>query len=74
MTRETKNRIEYTVTCIGEFLDKYSLSRRAAYVYLKKYGGIALLKDCYDAMHLESIDDAVDELTIYCRNNGGNIA
>lgn len=74
MDRETKNRIEYTVTCIGEFSERHSLSERAAYAYLKKFGGIALLKDCYDAMHLESIDDAVDELTLYCRNNGGNIA
>ena len=55
MSKEIKNRIEYTVMCIGEFSERYSLSIHAAYSYLKKYGGIALMKDCYDAMHLQSI-------------------
>lgn len=73
MSREIVNRIEYTVMCIGEFSERYSLSVHAAYCYLKKYGGIALMKDCYDAMHLQSIDDAVDDLTVLCHRNGGNI-
>ena len=73
MNQEVANRIEYTVMCIGEFSERYSLSVHAAYCYLKKYGGIALMKDCYDAMHLQSIDDAVDDLTVLCRRNGGNI-
>ena len=32
------------------------------------------MKDCYDAMHLQSIDDAVDDLAAVCLRNGGNIA
>ena len=74
MSKEINNRIEYTVMCIGEFSERYSLSIHAAYSYLKKYGGIALMKDCYDAMHLQSIDDAVDDLAAVCLRNGGNIA
>ena len=74
MSQEVANRIEYTVMCIGEFSERYSLSIHAAYCYLKKYGGIALMKDCYDAMHLQSIDDAVDDLTVLCHRNGGYIA
>lgn len=74
MNRDIRNRIEYTVMCIGEFSDKHSLALQEAYFYLKKYGGISFLKDCYDAEHLLSIDDAVDDLTIICKRNGGKIA
>ena len=73
MIKEIANRIEFTVMCIGEFAERYSLSIYAAYTYLKKHGGIALMKDCYDAMHLQSIDDAIDDLTALCLRNGGNI-
>jgi len=74
MSREIENRIEYTVMCISEFAYRYSLSYKNAYLYLKKHGGISFLKDCYEAEHLLSIEDAIDDLTLLCRKNGGNIA
>ena len=74
MSKEIKNRIEYTVMCIGEFSERYSLSIHAAYSYLKKYGRNALMKDCYDAMHLQTIDDDVDDLDYVCLLKGGIIA
>lgn len=74
MSKEIQNRINYTVMCISEFSQKYSLHPQKGYIYLKTYGGIAFLKDCYDAEHLLSIDDAVSDLTILCQRNGGKIA
>lgn len=74
MSKEIQNRINYTVMCISEFSQKYSLHPQKGYLYLKTYGGIAFLKDCYDAEHLLSIDDAVNDLTIVCQRNGGKIA
>lgn len=74
MSNEIRNRIDYTVICISEFSQKYSMHPQKAYLYLKKHGGIAFLKDCYDAEHLLSIEDAVDDLAIICRRNGGNVA
>ena len=74
MSRETANRIEYTRTCISEFSYRHSLSYQHAYLYLKKHGGIAFLKDCYEAEHLLSIEDAIDDLTLLCKRNGGNVA
>ena len=74
MSKEIQNRIDYTVMCIREFSSKYSMHPQKAYLYLKTYGGIAFLKDCYDAEHLLSIDDAIDDLTYVCRKNGGNVA
>lgn len=74
MSREIANRIEYTVMCISEFAYRYSLSYKHAYLYLKNHGGIAFLKDCYEAEHLLSIEDAIDDLTLLCKRNGGNVA
>lgn len=74
MSKEVRNRIEYTVMCIGEFSEMHSLDLQEAYRYLKQYGGIAFLKDCYDAEHLLSIEDTVRDLTLLCRRKGGLIA
>ncbi len=74
MSREIQNRIDYTVMCISEFSRKYSLHPQKAYIYLKEFGGISFLKDCYEAEHLLSIDDAISDLTIVCQRNGGKIA
>lgn len=74
MSKEIQNRIEYTVMCISEFALKYSMRTKQAYLYLKKHGGISFLKDCYDAEHLLSIEDAIDDLALICRKNGGNVA
>lgn len=74
MSIEVQNRIEYTIMCISEFANKNSLHPQKAYRYLKTFGGIAFLKDCYDAEHLQSIDDAIDDLLIICKKNGGKIA
>ena len=74
MSQEIRNRIEYTVICISEFSQKYAIHPQVAYQYLKKYGGIAFLKDCYESEHLLSVEDAVDDITTICKRNGGNIA
>lgn len=73
MNRETQNRISYTVACISEFAYTHNLSYKQAYLYLKMYGGIAFLKDCYDAEHLLSVADSVNDLTTLCKRLGGSI-
>ena len=70
LNQETCNRINYTVICISEFAQRSSMNQYEAYQYLKRFGGLSFLKDCYDAEHLLSIEDAVDDLTIICKNHG----
>lgn len=74
MSREIKNRIAYTVACISEFAYMHNLSYKDAYLYLKQFGGIAFLKDCYEVEHLLSIADSVSDLTTLCKNQGGVLA
>lgn len=73
MSKELKNRIDYTIACISDFSEKHKVDQIKGYNYLKCFGGIDFLKDCYDAEHLLSIDDAIDDLTMICRKNGGSL-
>lgn len=71
--RELKNRIEYLVSCIGAFAQRFGLSNSQAYSYLHRYTGIDFLMECYEAEHTLSIDDAVDDLQMLCYNKGGRL-
>ena len=68
---ELKKMINYTVVCVNEFADRYSISAKDAFEYLYAHKGIAFIKENYDIEHTLSFEDAVDDLTTVCRNNGG---
>ena len=59
--------------CISAFSNKKGMERREAFKYLYEHQGIAFLSDCFEAEHTLSLDDAVDDLTLVCKNNGGTI-
>jgi hypothetical protein len=68
---ELKKKINYTVVCVNEFAERYKISPKDAFSYLFDYQGIEFIKENYDIEHTLSIEDAVDDLTLVCRNNGG---
>jgi hypothetical protein len=74
MAEVSKYQVPYTNACIRAFGRRFAISTKEAYLYLRKYRGIAFLIEFYDIEHLQSIEDAVDDLIIYCRNNGGNLS
>ena len=71
MIRE--NRILYYIMTVSAFSDKKGLNRREAFNYLHEYKGMEFLIECYEAEHTLSPDDTVFDLTMVCKNNGGNI-
>lgn len=71
--KPSRNMIQYTVSCIHEFATKYELTPKEAFNYLFKYKGIDFLNRYYETEHLLSIEDAVDDLAVICRKNGGKI-
>lgn len=71
--KETFERIEYVVACVGAFAQRFDLSNMQAYAYLRRFSGIDFLLDCYAAEHTLSIDDAVSDLQIICQREGGKI-
>ncbi len=71
MPKEEKNIINYIVVCISEFASRYNLPMKDSYTYLRNYKGLDFLQDFYDVEHTLSFDDAVDDLTTICLQNGG---
>ena len=74
MDRELQHRMTYFVYCIKAFAERYRLTSKQAFAYLNRFKGISFLDECYEAEHLLSIDDAVNDLSIICKRNGGALA
>lgn len=69
----SENRVIYIDYCINAFGDRYGLSPKEAYAYLKRFKGLDFLDECYEAEHLLSIRNAVNDLVEICKKNGGEI-
>ena len=70
---ETRKRLNYTVACVSEFANRYVISPKEAFQFLYEYKAIEFLKEHYDIEHTLSFDDAVEDMMIVCRNNGGEL-
>ena len=71
ITMEDKYKIPYINACIRTFAKRFNISAQAAHEYLDIYKGIDFLIEFYEVEHLQSLDDAVDDLIVCCQNNGG---
>lgn len=69
--RSTQNRMTYFVYCINAFAERYGLSSKQAFAYLHRFKGLDFLEECYEAEHQLSIREAVNDLSIICKRNGG---
>lgn len=67
------NKVKYINYCVSAFAKQYGMSLLESFNYLERYGGLAFLDECYAAEHLLSIEDAVKDLAIICKNNGGEL-
>jgi hypothetical protein len=74
MSQEMINQINYTVVCVNEFAQKNNLSIKEAFLYLYNHKGIEFIKEHYEVEHTLSLEEAMEDLEIICRNNGGMIA
>ena len=68
---EKKQAIAYYVVCIRDFGETYGLTPKESYAYLERHKGLQFLIDCYEAEHTLSLEDAVADLTVVCKRNGG---
>ena len=65
--------IGYVVAVISEFAKAYNMTIREASNYLNRYKGLEFPTEHYEAEHLLSIDDSVQDLARVCYNNGGGV-
>lgn len=68
MPEQMRKKIDYTIACIGEFARRWKLSPQAAFLYLDRHKGIEFLTDHYEIERTLSMEDAVDDLEMVCRN------
>ena len=71
--RIDKRVIGYVVAAINEFARTHQITTREASNYLTRFKGIDFLTEHYEAEHLLSFDDSVQDLTRVCFNNGGGL-
>ncbi len=69
-----KFKIPYINAVIRAFAKHFSLDLQSSFHYLWNFNGIKFLNDYYDIEHLQSIEDTVDDLTVFCQKNGGKLA
>ena len=50
------------------------LTQSQAFRYLRRFKGISLINLHYNIMHTLRMEDVLDDLTAYCRRQGGAIA
>lgn len=70
----SKYEIPFIHLCIREFGRRFNITRQIAYEYLLKHQGLSFLIEYYDVEHLQSIDETIDDLTFWCKKNGGQLA
>lgn len=68
-----KNMIDYVVVAVNEFAKTHDIPVRDANNYLIRYKGIDFLTEHYEAEHLLSFNEIIQDLTQICLNNGGGI-
>ncbi len=71
---EDKYKIPFIHACIRGMGRRFDLPVKNAYQYLKHFQGIEFLLQFYGTLHLQSIDDVVDDLVIICKKNGGALS
>lgn len=73
MSQEEQKIIDYMVVCVNEFADRYSVNYKEAFNYLNRYKSINFLLENYEIEHTLSIDDAIEDIAMIARNNGGDL-
>ena len=66
--------LDYIIALISEFAKTYNLTNQEAYRYLNRYKGLDFIESFYDVEHTLSFEDAVEDVTNYCKRFGGTIA
>ena len=69
-----KDKLAYIIAVVSEFAATFKLNPQQAYRYLDRFKGIDFVDRFYDVEHIQSFEDVVEDLALYCRKNGGQLA
>lgn len=68
---EERKQINYTVIYVNEFAHEHNLSVKEAFQYLFQHKAIEFLKENYDIEHTLPLEDALNDMLLICKKNGG---
>lgn len=68
-----KRLVGYVLAVVNEFAHHYQMTVKEANNYLNRYKGLDFLIRHYEAEHLLSIDESVEDVMRVCVNNGGGV-
>jgi hypothetical protein len=71
LDRATSDKVAFLSFIIPRFASAYKMSIKDSYTYLKQYGGLDYMNDCWWALHTDNEVWAVHDVYEVCRNNGG---
>ncbi len=71
MPQDTTDKIEYLIMLIKLFAERYRLSPKQAYRYIRRYGGVGFVERNYSVLHTLPFDDMVDTMSDFCKKSGG---
>jgi hypothetical protein len=71
LDREMQNKLLFMAFIISKFARAYKMHKPYAYQYLKKYGGLDYINECWWALHTDNPYWAVRDIYKVCRSNGG---
>lgn len=74
MDELSRNKAEFIIWVLSDFAEQHGMNDIEAYRYAKKYDGISYLNAHYGILHTQSMEDAVESLTEFCKNHGGAVA
>jgi hypothetical protein len=71
LDKQTSDKVSFITFIIPKFAAAYKMNTQDAYRYLKKYGGIDYLDECWWALHTDNPFWAVRDMYKVCQSNGG---
>jgi hypothetical protein len=69
--KETSDKVNFMTFIITKFARAYKMNSQQAYLYLKKYGGLAFLNEFWWTLHVEDPYWSIKALYRECYANGG---
>ena len=74
MNIKIEDKVAYIIAVVNEFATRFSLNSQQAYRYLDRFKGIDFVDEFYGVEHTQSIEDAVEDITVICNRHGGALA
>ena len=73
MEYDKKDVLEFIVAMISEFSKRHKITELDAFKYLRNFNGLDFIQRCYGSLHTDNFEYVLDDLSIICRRNGGQI-